>query len=84
MLSYYCHDGKESMKKYSFLYLFITNYYPFLNTIDIPEKRCIRKKKDERKEEKPYIRRTLLPRNAIKSLPGETNKQANKETNKQK
>ena len=35
-------------------------------------------KKDERKEEKPYIRRTLLPRNAIKSLPGETNKQANK------
>ena len=41
-------------------------------------------KKDERKEEKPYIRRTLLPRNAMKSLPGETNKQANKETNKQK
>ena len=41
-------------------------------------------KKDERKEEKPYIRRTLLPRNAIKSLPGETNKQANKEANKQK
>ena len=83
MLIYYCHDGKESMKKYSFLNLFITLLSVFEH-YRYSGKAMYSEKKDERKEEKPYIRRTLLPRNAIKSLPGETNKQANKETNKQK
>ena len=83
MLIYYCHDGKESMKKYSFLNLFITLLSVFEH-YRYSGKAMHSEEKEERREEKPYIRRTLLPRNAIKSLLGEKNKQANKQTNKQK